>query len=186
MINFRMLKLSDPLVWVCVGSLVLIGFFAIFSATYGLQVRAGADPFVFVKRQLFSLLIAVAGMLVFTYLDYKNLKKAAPFIYGAILLLLAVVLYTGSSAQGAQRWFQVGFFSFQPSEVSKLVIIIALAVFIGERKTVNSLPEAFCLLLLVGAPFGLIFKQPDLGTAMVFLAILFGMLAAGAASPRLL
>jgi len=186
MINFRMLKLSDWYIWTAVGGLIIIGFVSIFSATYGMQIRLGGDSFIYVKRQFISFLVALAGLSVFAYLDYKHLKKAAPYLYGLTLLFLAVILFPSSSAQGAQRWFQLGPFSFQPSEISKFTIIISLASFLAYRKKVNNVLEAAYLLFLVGAPAFLIFRQPDLGTALVFLVILAGMLAAGEASPRLL
>jgi len=186
MINFRMLKLSDWYIWTAVGGLILIGFISIFSATYGMQIRLGGDPFIYIKRQFVSLLIAALGLIFFAYLDYKNLKKIAPYLYGITLLLLVVILFAASGAQGAQRWFQLGPFSFQPSEISKFTIIISLASFLAYRKKVNNVLEAAYLLFLVGAPAFLIFRQPDLGTALVFLVILAGMLTASEASPRLL
>ena len=186
MINFRMLKLSDGLLWAAAGGLGLISFLAILSTTYGMQIRLGADPFFFIKRQFLSLLIALAGLALFAYIDYGHLKKVGWYFYGLTTLLLLVILFTGSSAQGAQRWFMLGPLSFQPSEISKLTLIIALAGFLNHRKKINSVWEGAALLFLVGGPFLLVFKQPDLGTALVFLAILIGMLAASEASPRLL
>jgi rod shape determining protein RodA len=186
MINFRMLKLSDPILWFSVAGLLVVGFFAIFSATYHLQLKLELDPFYFVKRQFISLLVACVGLFIFTYIDYKHLKKVAMVFYGITLLLLVVILFTGSHAQGAQRWLQFGPFSFQPSEFSKLTMIIAIAAFLSERKKLKGIWDTGYLLLLFGVPFLLIFKQPDLGTALVFLAILLGMLSASEASPRLL
>ncbi len=186
MINFRMLKLSDPLLWLSVAGLIAVGFFAIFSTTYNAQVKLALDPLFFVKRQFISLLLAVAGLALFTYVDYKHLKKVAMVLYGFTLLLLLVILFTGSSASGAQRWLQLGPVSFQPSEISKLTLIVAIAAFLSERKKLVGVWNTGYLLLLVGVPFLLIFKQPDLGTALVFLAILLGMLSASDASPRLL
>jgi rod shape determining protein RodA len=181
-----MLKLSDQGLWLSAGSLILIGFMAIFSATYRLQVFAGGDPFIFVNRQFFSLLAALLGLAVFTYLDYKHLKKIAPWLYGFTLLLLLLVLFGGSATQGAQRWLQIGFFSFQPSEISKLSLIVAVAVFLSERRKINHLWEIIGLLLLIGIPFFLVFKQPDLGTALVFWGVLLGILTASESSLRLL
>ncbi|MBN3033902.1 MAG: rod shape-determining protein RodA [Candidatus Saganbacteria bacterium] len=186
MINFRMLKLSDPLLWFSAAALTLIGFLAIFSTTYHLQLKLELDPLYFVKRQFFSLLLACAGLAICTYVDYKHLKRIAFGLYGLTLVLLFVILFTGASAQGAQRWLQLGSFSFQPSELSKLTLIIALAAFLNERRRIKGLWDTGYLLLLVGLPFLLIFKQPDLGTALVFIGILLGMLAATEASPRLL
>ena len=186
MINFRMLKLSDPWLWFSAGALIVIGFTAIFSATYQLQIKADLDPLIFVKRQFMSLLLALTGLCLFTYFDYKHLKKAALFLYGFTIVLLVAILFTGSSAAGAQRWLQLGPVSFQPSELSKLTLIVALAAFFSERKKIQSFWQAGYLLALVGIPFLLIFKQPDLGTALVFFAILLGLLTAAEASPRLL
>jgi rod shape determining protein RodA len=186
MINFRMLRLSDPHIWWAISLLVIIGFLMVFSVTFKMQLRLGADPLMFMKRQFLSLIAGVIGLIVFAYLDYQHLKRAAPYIYGITILLLLAVLFTGSSAQGAQRWFMLGPFSFQPSEISKLGVIIALAAFFSERKKLRGLWESGSLLILIGLPFLLVFKQPDLGTALVFGAILLGMLAASEASPRLL
>lgn len=186
MINFRMLKLSDPGVWLAVGGLLIFGFLAIFSATYRLQIKIGADPLTYVIRQFVALLVAGVGMSFFAYLDYRNLQKAAAFLYGLTLVLLLVVLFGGATASGAQRWIAMGPLSFQPSELSKLTLIIILAAFLAQRQKVSGLFETGVMAALVGLPFLLIFKQPDLGTALVFGAIFIGLLAQTEASPRLL
>lgn len=186
MINFRMLKLSDPLLWFSAGGLVLISFLAIFSATFNMQASVTADPLFFVKRQLASLLAALIGLGLFAYFDYQHFKKAAPYFYILTLFFLAVILFAGSSAQGAQRWFQIGPLSFQPSELSKLTMIIVLAVFLDQQRKVESFRQSVYALLVVGMPFLLIFRQPDLGTALVFFFILAGMLAFSGESTRFL
>jgi len=186
MINFRMLRLSDAAIWAAAGALLFIGFLAIFSASYMMQAKAGTEPLLLVTRQFLALLVALSGLAFFCYLDYRHLQKAAPFLYLLVVGLLVAVLLAGSGASGAQRWFQLGFFSFQPSEVAKLVLIIALAAFLGRGKEFRSGWEAPALLALVGLPFLLIFKQPDLGTALVLFAILLGMLAAADSAPLLL
>ena len=186
MINFRMLKLSDGLLWLSAGGLLLISFLAIFSSTYSLQIKMEGDPLLFVKRQFISLIIALLALLVFMYVDYKHLKRISYFLYGSTIALLFLVLFSGASAQGAQRWFQLGPLSFQPSELSKIMIIISLAAFLSDHKRISRLSDAIKLILLVGLPFLLIFKQPDLGTALVFIFILIGLLAASESSPQLL
>lgn len=178
--------MSDLLLWIAAGALILIGFLAIFSTTYSMQIKLGGDPLFYVKRQLFSLVMGVIGLAIFAYLDYKHLKKIAPYLYVIMLVLLALVLFFGSGSQTAQRWFQLGPFSFQPSELSKMIIVICLAAFFSEREKLSNLWNAGFLLALVGIPFFLIFKQPDLGTALVFVFILIGMLAASGSSPKLL
>ena len=186
MLNLRMLKVSDLPLWIAVGALVLIGFLSIFSSTYALQSKAGLDAFLFFKRQFISFFIGLVGLSIFAYFDYGRLKNAAPYFYALAIVMLAAILFSGSGAQGAQRWFQLGPLTFQPSEISKLVMIITLAVFINGRKKLSNLWEAGYLLAMAGLPFLLIFKQPDLGTALGFLAILIRMLAISEASPTLL
>jgi rod shape determining protein RodA len=186
MINLRMLKLSDLLLWIAAGALILIGFLAIFSTTYSMQIKLDGDPLFYVKRQLFSLVMGGIGLAIFAYLDYKHLKKIAPYLYIIMLVLLAVILFVGSGSQSAQRWFQLGPFSFQPSELSKIIIVICLAAYFSKREKLKNVWDAGFLLALVGVPFLLIFKQPDLGTALVFVFILIGMLTASGSSPKLL
>jgi len=176
MLNLRMLKLSDLWLWICVGILVLLGLLAIFSSTQA--------KLIYVNRQLVSLLVGLAGLAVFSYFDYKHLKRFSIALYLLMLLMLVVVLFVGGG--GAQRWFQIGPFSFQPSEVSKIFMIICLASYLSDRKKLDGFWSNIFLLAIVGLPFLLIFKQPDLGTALVFMAILVGLLLASWSSPKLL
>lgn len=186
MINFRMLKLSDLLLWISAGALILIGFLAILSSTYSMQIKLGGDPLFYVKRQLFSLLVGGVGLAIFAYIDYKHLKRMSPFFYAIMLALLVLILFIGSGRESAQRWFQLGIYSFQPSELSKIIMVLCLAAFFSARKKLENVWDAGFLLAFVGIPFILIFKQPDLGTALVFVFIMMGMLAASGFSSKLL
>ncbi|MBU1026444.1 MAG: rod shape-determining protein RodA [Candidatus Margulisbacteria bacterium] len=181
-----MLKVSDVYLWGAVSALVVIGLLAIFSTTYSMQIKLNADAFFFVKRQLFSLLIGGLGLAVFAYFDYNYLKKLAPVFYLGMVGLLALILFVDTGGQATQRWFQIGSFSFQPSELSKIIMVISLAAFFSAKKKISSFKDAVFLLGLVGIPFLLIFKQPDLGTALVFIFMLIGMLASTEASGKLL
>jgi len=186
MINFRMLKLSDLLLWIAFGGLTVIGFLAIFSTTYSLQLKLGGDPLFYLKRQLLSLLVGGVGLAVFAYIDYKHLKKMSVLFYLLMIGSLVLILFIGSGRESAQRWFQLGVFSFQPSEISKIIIVLCLAAFFAKKKEMVSVWDAGLLLAMVGIPFLLIFKQPDLGTALVFAFILVGMVAASGFSNKLL
>ncbi|MFA5104538.1 MAG: rod shape-determining protein RodA [Candidatus Margulisiibacteriota bacterium] len=183
MINFRLLKNSDMALWICAGLLILIGFLSIYSSTFAMLSRkaalaagAGIDPLLFVKRHFVSFLMGAAGLCFFCYMDYNNLKKAAWPLYGLMLFLLLIVLAAGFESYGAQRWLGIGPFSFQPSEISKLILIIALAKYFEDKKGIRHITELVPAVLIMGLPFLLIFKQPDLGTALVFIAITVGMI----------
>ncbi|MBU0686645.1 MAG: rod shape-determining protein RodA [Candidatus Margulisbacteria bacterium] len=176
MINLRMLKNSDFSLWVCTFLLILIGFFMIFSATYSIELKGGSF-LKFINKHFISLLIASAFLLFFAYLDYKRLEKLTFILYPLMLMALLFVDLRGSAALGAQRWLAIGPVTFQPSEFSKLIMIITLAAFLkGRIGWVNNFRQVLPVFALVGIPFLLIFMQPDLGTSLVIGAITLGML----------
>lgn len=182
MISLRMLKVSDHVVWGCAFFLILVGFLALFSTTFG-GAKGGLEALQYVNRQFGALMIGLIGMAFFAYLDYRHLKKIAIPLYILVVLLLIYVLFRGSAASGAQRWLSIGPFSFQPSELTKLTVILALAAYFDRaRDRARVLP----VMLIAGIPFILIFKQPDLGTALVILAISLGMLIWNKTSPVML
>jgi rod shape determining protein RodA len=187
MINFRMLKHSDIMLWVSAGLLIFIGISMIFSCTYSQQLREGDDPFFYAKRQLIAFIIGFIGLCIFSYIDYAHLKTASIPIYVISLIFLMIVLYKGFTVLGAQRWVSLGLISFQPSEVSKLVIVIFLSAFLEERRgEIRSIIDLALPLLIIGIPFMLIFKQPDLGTAIILFLIFTAMLVWAETSSTLL
>jgi len=177
MINFRMLKQSDYTLFICVALLLIIGLIMILSSTYAMQNRAGENPLTYVKRHVLVMFLGLIAMIAMMYTDVNNLKTAAIPLYILVLSILTFVLIKGFTVYGAQRWISFGPISFQPSEVIKLVMIIALAYYLESRVgKITSLISLVPIFALVGVPFLLIFKQPDLGTALVLLVITFGML----------
>ncbi len=183
MINFRMLKKSDIPLWICVGILILFGFAFIYSSTFAMLSRKAVlatnrfiDPYIYLKRHFFSFLIGLFFMGLFSYTDYKNLKNLSYPLYLLMILMLLLVLVIGYESYGAQRWLGIGFFSFQPSEISKLILIIVLAKYFSDLGKVERISQLIPVAILVAIPFFLVFKQPDLGTSLVFIAIAFGMI----------
>lgn len=177
MINFRMLRHSDMLLWLSVGILIIMGIMMIFSCTYSQQLREGDDPLFYARRQIVAFIVGAIGLMCFAYLDYSHLKTGAWFLYGLSIFFLLVVLFRGFTVLGAQRWLSFGSVSFQPSEVSKLILLMALASFLEQRRgEIKSILSLLTPLLIVAVPFVLIFKQPDLGTSIIIFAIFTGML----------
>ncbi|MBO9542077.1 rod shape-determining protein RodA [bacterium] len=127
-------------------------------------------------RQLINLVPAVIAMTFFILYGYDWLDgKAAWVIYAITIIMLIAVDVTGHSALGAQRWLSIGPLKIQPSEYAKFGLIVSLAKVLSA-KNIHS-PEGFLSsLAVVGFPALLIFKQPDLGTSLVFAAITMGML----------
>jgi len=182
-----MLREADFTLFVCVGVLLLLGALLILSSTFSMQARAGESPTLYLMKHLFALFVGLVAMMTLMYTDYNNLRSFAIPIYAFIVLLLFFVLVRGFTIQGAQRWFSLGPISFQPSEIAKLVMIIALAFYLEKRVgKINSLASLLPVAVFVGVPFALIFKQPDLGTSLVVLTISFGMILWAKASPALM
>jgi len=190
----RLLKKLDHTLLAVVAIIILLGLVVIYSATKPSDLLPAAeaasraeDPFAFVKRQVIWVLLGAGAMFMMLYIQYENLAKHMKFLYGLNLVMLAAVNFVGHSALGAQRWIEIGFFRFQPSEFSKLIIIICFASFLSSRnKKLNRLRDLVPSFAFFGLPVLLILKQPDLGTALVFMAIMFGMLFVAGARPWLL
>lgn len=178
MFNFRLLKNSDLTLWICTGVLILIGFLSIYSSTFAMMSRkavifadANIDSLIFIKRHLATFFFAMIFMSFFLYIDYGHLSKIAWWLYGVMIFLLLLVLFIGYESYGAQRWIGLGFLSFQPSEISKLFLIITIASYLAAKERLGRLRDLFLPAVIAAVPFLLIFKQPDLGTSLVLLAI---------------
>ncbi len=123
------------------------------------------------------------AFLVATAFDYRWLKTLAWPIYGLQLGLLVLTLAIGDGVGGSARWVSVGPFTFQFSELAKILMIVVLAYYLAGREgKLDSLTSILGACLLVGPPWVLVMLQPDLGTSLVFLAILSGMLWMSGAS----
>ena len=165
---------------IIVMSLVIIG-----SATH--INTPSEERYWFVQRQgLFAIMnIALAAFLM--NFDYKMLAGFRKKLYIFNLIMLIAVMVVGQSALGAQRWIVIGPISLQPSEFSKLIMIVCLAGMMEERVGhLNTLHDLLPIAAYVGVPFLLVLKQPDLGTSLVFMAIFFGMIFVSGIRLRLL
>jgi rod shape determining protein RodA len=147
--------------------LALVGVVCVKSA--GLHNAAYAGE---ARKQLLYIALGIPLMIGFSFVDYRNWQRWAPGLYAANLLLLLLILKGGHSALGAQRWISLGpLGTFQPSEPAKLVLAISLAAVLCKGSYEN-LQDLWKPLLAIAVPALLILKQPDLGTALVLLAIL--------------
>ena len=160
----------DHLQPLLVGMLAALGLMTVYSAH--------ADW----ARQVLWIVLGIAAYGAALALDYRRLRAIAPGLYVGMLLMLIGVRLVGHSALGAQRWLSVAGFPLQPSELSKLMLVLVLAAYLsrGERLSWRGLGG---ILLLVAPPAYLILTQPDLGTSMVFIAVLLGMLFLAGARP---
>lgn len=161
--------------WVLLSLLLLIcgmAFFNLYSASY--PPAGGMPPYL---KQAYLLLMGMAGIIFIVSFDYKELHFWNYPIYLLVIVLLALVIFIGNSAGGAQRWINLGFFQLQPSEPAKLMMVITLASYYARKEVVNgySIKDLIIPIILMAIPFILILIQPDLGTALMFVIIFISM-----------
>lgn len=178
----RLWKRLDTTLFLTVLALSVISLLVIGSATHANE----PGHLGFVARQGGFLLVGVGLAAWLMRYDYRALLRFVWPLYGINCVLLMIVRFAGTSALGAQRWLQIGPFTLQPSEFAKLIMIICLARLLSRHSggftTWRSLLPVFALMAL---PAFLIFIQPDLGTSLVFGAIMLGMLFISGLSMKL-
>lgn len=150
-----------------VVALVSIGLVSLYS------VSPADDSLRYLGKQLAAIGLGVAGAFLVSRLDYRWLCRRAWFFYLIALVLLATVPFLGVTVNGARRWFRFGGFQFQPSDVAKLVLILSLAAYAsGYERRMRSLLHGILIPgLMAGLLAGLVFLQPDWGTALLLIAV---------------
>ncbi|HZQ84033.1 MAG TPA: rod shape-determining protein RodA [Acidimicrobiales bacterium] len=165
-------------------SIAGIGLLMVYSATRQALAGAGIDPHYYLKRQGLNLALGAVLLVATLLVDYRKWRVLTALFYvGLCLMLVAVVSPLGARSKGHQAWFPIGSFQLQPSELAKVALIFCLAVAassaLPRRRDEDEplrLPRVLGLVVLAGIPMALIMLQPDLGTDLVFLTILFAML----------
>jgi rod shape determining protein RodA len=164
--------------WLLLGALVglmAVGLAFIYSATVSNE-SAQVTPW-FKQRWLLQMVWYTGGIsaaVILCLIDYHILARWSLVIYWATILLLIAVLIPGVGAMrfGARRWIDLGFFQIQPSEFAKLSFIVAQAHFLSRPADELRLPNVFWKALgLMVLPFGIIMKEPDLGSALILIPV---------------
>ena len=178
------LRHIDVLLVASVLTIAAFGCLEIFSATRR-DAAGGAISTATAQRQIIFVLIGIGVMFVSAAIDYRKLAMLAPLGYiGSLLLLIGVLSPLGSAKKGTQAWYQLGAFQLQPSELVKVVLVVCMAAYAGSHRGELDARRLLIALGLAGPPLALIYLQPDLGTAFVFVAIVLGMLLVAGARPR--
>ena len=186
--RWRLLRAFNPTLFFIPIILTAVGIVVIYSITY-----TGVTNLLL--QQLTFSLIGIFLLLFFTFFDYRNLRALGPILFVAGLLLLGLValprFFPGLSDSsffitsfGATRWINLGLFQLQPSEVEKLVLLIAAAALLSQEKQ-RSMHELVLIFLIMVIPIALVLTQPDLGTAVI-LAIGAGAIVLAAGFSRIL
>ncbi len=149
---------------ICIGSLVTIA-----GATAD---DIAGDPNFYVKRQAVYLGVGALAAAVLTRIDYSRLREAKYVIYGLLIASILAVQALGSVARGSRRAIDLGSFSFQASELGKVLLVVALAGFVTDRaRRVQARDTTARVMLITLVPAALVIIQPDLGSGLVYIVI---------------
>jgi rod shape determining protein RodA len=145
--------------------------FSVFTLAQATQNDVPGSPNYYVDRQAIYGVLGLIGMFVMTRIDYSRFRELRVGIYTFLCASVSLVFVFGFAARGSRRSFELPFFSFQPSELGKLLLVLALAGFVIDGARRGSPRQRTVRYLVLGlAPAGLVFLQPDLGTSLVFVA----------------
>jgi rod shape determining protein RodA len=154
--------------WLLAAALGLVSF-SILTLAVATPDAVEGQPFYFAIRQSLYALVGIALMLAVARVDYSRFREIRVGIYSLMIASICLVLVFGAAARGSSRWIELPYFRFQPSELAKLLLIVALAAFVIERTRRGSpLGQTLRMLALGLAPAALVFLQPDLGMGIVF------------------
>jgi rod shape determining protein RodA len=172
----------DPLLTLAVAGLGVASVMTLGTAT---REAIPGDPNYYVNRQAIYLVIGGLLMLVLARIDYARLRPLKNGIYALLILSILAVLGAGHSANGAQRAISLPFFSFQSSEIGKVLLILALSAFVVDRaRRLRERDTTARVMLAALIPAMLVIAQPDLGSGMVYMVIAFVLLLVAGASWR--
>ncbi len=163
-------KPPDFIIFFTAIILLGIGIVMVFSSSFYTATEIQGDSYYFLKRQVFWAFLGLLGMIFLANYDYWKIKKYIKFLLliNFILLLLVYVPGVGIEINAARRWIGFGGMTIQPSEFTKIVLVIFTAAFLSKKNSElkNFWIGVFPPLVIMGVCFLLILKQPDLGTAV--------------------
>ena len=179
--NKQFFKNLEWRVLICSLLLLAIGLFALYSAT----INKGLVDF---TKQVRWFIVSIPFLLFFTFVDYNKILKYSAFFYIIFIGLLVGVLFT-SPISGATSWYNLGEFSFQPSEIGKIFILMFIVATIVRlqykgKDEINMLYKLIILLIVAAIPITLIIRQPDYGTALAYIFAVIAILYVGGLRKR--
>lgn len=181
----RIKQLDLPLILLLL-MLLASGLVALYSTSESL-LQSGAS-YSYFATQLRWIFLGLGAMIVIALATPNRLIFEGAFLfYGGVLVLLVLVFFVGTTGLGATRWLRIGGIGFQPSEFAKIATLMAVARYLAdERRDINEPGHLMLVAALLLVPFALIVKQPDLGTALVFVVMALPLLYWAGLKPRYL
>jgi rod shape determining protein RodA len=158
------------------GALALIAF-SVYVLSVATRDDIPGDPNYYAIRQAIYAVTGIALMLAIARVDYTRFRELRVGLYTVMIATIVLVLLLGEATRGSRRWIELPFFTFQPSELGKVLLVVAIAAFALDRmRRVTERQRTARLLALGVAPATLVFLQPDLGTGAAYLVITLAVL----------
>lgn len=179
--RWRHFDLALALTTALVGA---FGCLLLYTSTRSQLEAQGLPPTFYARKQAIFLAVGLVLMVVVAAIDYRRYRDWAWLGFGGTVLVLIAVFVVGHKSNGAQAWFQVGGYQLEPSELAKPVLVVAGASLLAAFKGRVRLRGLVATLVLAAVPLVLVYKQPDLGTAMVLLVALMALLTAAGVRAR--
>ena len=180
----------DPVLTAVVGLLLFVGTLLVWAATRDWYTRNGLDGQYYLKRHIINIMIGLVLAYGTTVIDYRLLRAYTPFLWGAGVIGLVIVLIPGLGAEvnGARAWIALpGGFQIQPAELAKIAIIIGMSMILSERSHDSDEPtskDVLQSLAIAAIPVLLIILQPDMGTILIISAAVVTIIAVSGAPAR--
>jgi rod shape determining protein RodA len=180
----------DPVLTAVVGLLLFVGTLLVWAATRDWYTRNGLDGQYYLKRHIINIMIGLVLAYGTTVIDYRLLRAYTPFLWGAGVLGLIVVLIPGLGAEinGAKAWIALpGGFQIQPAELAKIAIIIGMSMILSERSHDSDGPtsrDVLQSLAIAAIPVLLIILQPDMGTILIISTAVVTIIAVSGSPAR--
>jgi len=174
---------ADPLLLALPFALSGLGLLMIYSSSKTRLASQGLSKLYYVERQSLAIFLGILAMAVVLAIDYRRIRDLWVLVYVAVLPLLIGVLVVGSRHKGAQAWFQVGPLQFQPSEITKIVVVVAVAGYCHQHRDDLDSGRLAVGIALAGLMMALVFLQHDLGTTLVILVCSFSVLVVAGLRP---
>lgn len=162
-----LLRSLDPMLLIVTLALSGFGIFAVY-------IAGGGEGQALATKQGMGFIAGLAGAIPLALINYRIWQRHLRWIYIAVVLMLVAVIAIGAAAGGAQRWIDIGPVQVQPSEFAKLGVVVVLAGYFTERHVGDGMVFVKSI-AIIALPAFLVFVQPDLGTALVFAAVLVSM-----------
>lgn len=172
-IDRRLIKNFDWITFLIILVLTVIGITTIFSATRPPLDIGEHKPFYI--KQIIWLVISITALIIVVIFDYSCFYKISYPLYIFGIIALIVATFAGKTTMGAQRWIDLGLFSFQPSEFFRVIFIIAFSTYLTNIRVLTNLNLIKGLFLFLIVPVILLLKQPDLGTAIILVTIFMSL-----------